>query len=60
MIIKSYVTLGFMSGIDNMMTQTLPPQVIKNAKELNKSGVLVMPQVDRNSWKFIWKRFQKN
>lgn len=35
MIIKSYATLAFVTKIDNAFAGSLPPSVIKNAKEMN-------------------------
>ena len=50
MIIKTFVTLGLVSSIDNMFTGNLPQAIKDNAAKLNSSGSLRMSE-DRNTFK---------
>uniref|UniRef100_A0A7S3CIN0 Uncharacterized protein n=1 Tax=Strombidium rassoulzadegani TaxID=1082188 RepID=A0A7S3CIN0_9SPIT len=58
LIIKNYVTLGFMMTIDNIFTSSLPKEVIQNAQKLNKSGLLKMGP-DANTFAALYKRAKR-
>ena len=53
MIIKSFVTIAFISKIDDMFASTLPPSLSANAKQLNDNNPLIFGQ-DHNSFKKIY------
>ena len=59
MIIKLYITLGYIVTIDNVFVNSLPKQMVENAVQLNQSKVLVMGP-DQNSMKKIWSRLQRH
>ena len=58
MIIKSFVTIGFISKIDDLFVNTLPQSSIDNMKEMNKSGKLKIGH-DHNKWNDIIKDVRK-
>ena len=58
MIIKSFVTIAFISKIDDMFAGTLPPSLAANANDLNKNNPLVIGK-DYNSFKSIFKSIKK-
>jgi len=58
LIIKLYVTLGFVVNIDNLFASSLPPSIIRNAKILNSSDILIMKE-DNNTCKMVIQRMVK-
>ena len=54
-MIKHYVAMGRIIGIDDMFAATFPKSLWENAKKLNQAEILVMPR-DRNTNKKICKR----
>jgi hypothetical protein len=59
MIIKTFVTLGIISVIDQMFAGVLPKALKTNAQALNSARALRMAQ-DQNSWSMIWHRVKKD
>jgi hypothetical protein len=56
-ITKAFVTLGFITGIDDMFAKTLPSGVRDNMVKLNASGKLVIKE-DYNTFTKIFDRIQ--
>ena len=58
MIIKSFVTLGFMTTVDNLFIMNFPKEIIKNAITLNQSGSLKLGE-DHNTFQRIFARIKR-
>ena len=54
-MIKHYVAMGRIVGLDDMFAATFPNSLVQNAKKLNEAEILSMPR-DRNTNKKIFKR----
>ena len=57
-IIKAFATLGFIVQIDDMFAAYLPTDIIKNANQLNSSGILVLSK-DHNTLPKVWRRLKQ-
>ena len=55
LIIKTFVGLMLLNGIDNRFVNVLPKELVKNFNILNKSGLLIMTE-DNNTTKGLLKR----
>ena len=53
------MSLAFLSTIDNMFANMLPPDVKANRLTLNKSGLLLLGQ-DNNTFEKIFRRVKES
>ena len=59
MITKAFVTLIFVTNIDDLFAQSFPRDILDNAEKLNKAKVLRVGN-DDNAFPVLWKRLKKN
>ena len=59
MITKAFVTLIFVTNIDDLFAQSFPQDVLDNDEELNKAKVLKVGS-DDNSFGMLYKRLKRN